>query len=79
LAAANLLYLILLVGGAIMTPVDEYPAGVQGAVRLLPSAALANGIANSTIEGVVPWAVALSLALWAAVLGYLVSRTFTWD
>jgi ABC-2 type transport system permease protein len=79
LAAANLLYLLLLVGGAVLTPVDEYPAGMQGVVRLLPSAALANGLANSTIEGVIPWAAALSLALWAGVLGYLVSRTFRWD
>lgn len=79
LAAANLLYLLLLVGGAIITPVEEYPAGMQGVVRLLPSAALANGLANSTLEGVVPWAAALSLALWAGVLGYLVSRTFRWD
>ncbi|WP_433002859.1 ABC transporter permease [Kribbella sp. CA-294648] len=79
LAAANLLYLVLLVGGAIMTPVEEYPEGMQGVVRLLPSAALANGLANSTLEGVVPWAAALSLALWAGLLGYLVSRTFRWD
>ncbi|GAA1600798.1 ABC transporter permease [Kribbella karoonensis] len=79
LAAANLLYLLLLVGGAIMTPVDEYPHGMQAVVRLLPSAALASGIVNSTVHGVVPWAAALSLALWAAVLGYLVSRTFKWD
>ncbi|GAA1574458.1 ABC transporter permease [Kribbella hippodromi] len=79
LAAANLLYLLLLVGGAVMTPVDEYPGGMQGVVRVLPSAALANGLANSTVEGVIPWAAALSLALWAAVLGYLVSRTFRWD
>jgi ABC-2 type transport system permease protein len=79
LAAANLLYLLLLVGGAVMTPVDEYPAGMQGVVRVLPSAALANGMANATVEGVIPWAAALSLALWAAVLGYLVSRTFRWD
>jgi len=79
LAAANLLYLLLLVGGAVLTPVGEYPSGMQGVVRLLPSAALANGLANSTVEGVIPWAAALSLALWAGVLGYLVSRTFRWD
>jgi ABC-2 type transport system permease protein len=79
LAAANLLYLLLLVGGAVLTPVDEYPAGMRGVVRLLPSAALANGLANATLEGVVPWAAALALALWAGVLGYLVSRTFRWD
>ncbi|MEU4194041.1 ABC transporter permease [Kribbella sp. NPDC026611] len=79
LAAANLLYLLLLVGGSVLTPVDEYPSGMQGVVRVLPSAALANGMANSTVEGVIPWAAALSLALWAGVLGYLVSRTFKWD
>jgi ABC-2 type transport system permease protein len=79
LAAANLLYLLLLVGGAIMTPVDEYPEAMQGVVRLLPSAALANGLANSTVEGVIPWAAALALALWAGLLGYLVSKTFKWD
>jgi ABC-2 type transport system permease protein len=79
LAAANLLYLLLLVGGAVRTPVKEYPASMQGVLQLLPSAALANGLANSTLEGVVPWTAALSLALWAGVLGYLVSRTFRWD
>jgi ABC-2 type transport system permease protein len=79
LAAANLLYLLLLVGGAVMTPVTEYPHSMQGVVQWLPSAALANGLANSTLQGVVPWTAALSLALWAGVLGYLVSRTFRWD
>ncbi len=79
LAAANLLYLLLLVGGAILTPVSEYPAGMQSVVRLLPSAALANGLAKATVEGMIPWVAALSLALWAVVLGYLVSRTFKWD
>jgi len=79
LAAANLLYLLLLAGGAVMTPVTEYPEAMQGVVRLLPSAALASGLANSTVEGIIPWAAALALALWAGVLGYLVSRTFRWD
>ncbi|TDD59867.1 ABC transporter permease [Kribbella antibiotica] len=79
LAAANLIYLLLLVGGAVMTPVDEYPEGMQSVVRLLPSAALATGLSHSTVDGIIPWAAALSLALWAGVLGYLVSRTFRWD
>ncbi|HEU4947427.1 MAG TPA: ABC transporter permease [Kribbella sp.] len=79
LAAANLLYLLLLVGGAVMTPVDEYPASMQSVVQLLPSAALASGLTKATLEGTIPWAAALSLTLWAGVLGYLVSRTFRWD
>jgi len=79
LAAANLLYLLLLVGGGVMTPVADYPAAMQPVLQLLPSAALANGFAKATLEGVVPWAAALTLALWAVVFGYLVSRTFRWD
>lgn len=79
LAAANLLYLLLLVGGAVLTPVGEYPESLQGVVRLLPSAALAGGLTDATVGGVVPWVAALTLALWAAVLGILVSRTFRWD
>ena len=34
---------------------------------------------QTPLPGLIPWAAALSLALWAAVLGYLVSRTFKWD
>jgi ABC-2 type transport system permease protein len=79
LAAANLIYLVLLVGGAVLTPVTEYPPAMQSVVQLLPSAALSTGMAESTITGTLPLAAGLSLALWAAVLGYLVSRTFRWE
>lgn len=79
LAAANLLYLLLLVGGAVITPVTEYPPGLQSVVQLLPSASLASGMSDATLAGVLPWPAALSLVLWSGVLGYLVSRTFRWD
>lgn len=79
LAAANLLYLLLLVGGAVLAPLEEYPASMQSVVQLLPSAALASGMTDATVAGVVPWAAALALALWSGVVGYLVSRTFRWD
>lgn len=79
LAAANLLYLLLLVGGAVMTPVTEYPEGLQTFVKLLPSAALSSGMSDATLAGVIPWPAALALVLWSAVLGYVVSRTFRWD
>jgi ABC-2 type transport system permease protein len=79
LAAANLLYLVLLIGGAVLTPVSAYPDSMQAVVQLLPSAALASGMTDATAAGAVPWAAALALALWAIVLGCLVSRTFHWD
>ena len=79
LATANLVYLLLLVGGAVLTPVTEYPAAMQGFVQLLPSAALSSGMTDATLAGVIPWTAAVSLVLWSAVLGYLVSRTFRWE
>jgi ABC-2 type transport system permease protein len=59
--------------------VNEYPESLRGVVRLLPSAALADGLTRSTVEGALPWVAALTLALWAGALGYLVSRTFRWE
>jgi ABC-2 type transport system permease protein len=79
LAAANLLYLILIVGGAVMTPVSEYPAAAQPYVQLVPSAELSSAMAKATVDGTMPWAGVTSLALWALVLGYLTARTFKWD
>jgi ABC-2 type transport system permease protein len=79
LAAANLLYLLLIVGGAVMTPVSEYPESAQSFVKLVPSAALSSAMAKATVDGSFPWAGVTSLALWALVLGYLTARTFRWD
>ena len=79
LAAANLLYLILIVGGAVMTPVSEYPEAVQRFVQVLPSAALSSSMVKATVDGTMPWAGVTVLALWALVLGYLTARTFKWD
>ena len=79
LAAANLLYLLLLIGGAVLTPVTEYPESMQPVVQLIPSAALSSAMATATVNGTMPWAGVTALVLWAAVLGYLVSRTFRWD
>ena len=79
LAAANLLYLLLIVGGAVMTPVSEYPEAAQPYVQLIPSAALSSAMAEATVDGTIPWAGVTALALWALVLGCLVSRTFKWE
>ncbi len=44
LAAANLVYILLLVGGAVVVPLTSYPSGVRDLVTLLPSGALAEGL-----------------------------------
>lgn len=79
LAAANLVYLVLLVGGAVLVPAAQYPPGLRAAVGWLPSGALAEGLRALTRQGVVPWPALGVLALWAAVGAAVASRTFRWD
>ena len=44
LAAANLVYLVLLGVGGVIFPLSKFPAGVQPVLRLLPSGALSDGL-----------------------------------
>ena len=44
LALANLVFLLLLLGSGMAFPLDDVPSGVQSALELLPSTALADGL-----------------------------------
>ena len=78
LAAANLVYLLLMAGGAVVIPSSSYgPAG--SVVAALPSGALGNGLRAALMHGSVPVVPLLVLALWAAAGTLLTSRTFTWE
>lgn len=79
LAAANLVYLLLLVAGGLMVPLDRFPGGVQGALELLPSAALADGLRDSLAGGSGPGSAVGVLLAWAAGAGALAARTFRWE
>jgi len=50
LAAANLVHLLLLVGGGIVVPLDSYPAAAAAHLELLPSGALGEGL-RDTLNG----------------------------
>jgi ABC-2 type transport system permease protein len=83
LAAANLVYLLLLAGGATLLPVSSYPEVVQPVIGWLPSGALAEGLrtafggAADTWPGIAGY-VGVLLA-WAAVGAAATSRTFRWE
>ena len=78
LAAANLVYLLLMAGGAVVIPSSDY--GAFGSfVELLPSGALGNGMRAALMDGAVPVVPLLVLAVWAAVGTVLTSRTFKWE
>jgi ABC-2 type transport system permease protein len=78
LAAANLLYLLLLAGGAVVFPAGSY-GPVGGALALLPSGALGSGMRTALLAGDIPLLPLLVLAAWAVLGTVLTARTFTWE
>ena len=80
LAAANLVYLLLLVSGGIAVPLRDFPAAVRPALELLPSGALAEGLRDVLRDGAgLPTGHLLVLLAWAAVGSLLAARTFRWE
>jgi ABC-2 type transport system permease protein len=78
LAAANLVYLLLLAGGAVVLPTSSY--GAFGPVAaLLPSGALGDAMRQALIHGTTAWGDLLVLLAWAVVGTVLTARTFTWE
>lgn len=78
LAAANLVYLLLLAGGAVVLPISAYGA-FGDVVRWLPSGALGSAMRAALIDGATSWRDLLVLCGWAAVGTTLTARTFKWE
>ena len=80
LALANLLFLVSLVVGGVIMPLDKLPSSVAAASSVLPPAALtkvlAIGLGGSTGDATEPLIV---LAVWAVLLAGLAARKFRWD
>lgn len=80
LAGANALYLVLLLTGGMVIPLEELPGPVADVAKLLPAAPLAEVITGSLIEGrsVAGWAW-ISLGAWALLAPILAAATFRWE
>jgi ABC-2 type transport system permease protein len=78
LAAANLVYLLLMAGGAVVIPSSSYGAAGPLLV-LLPSGALGDGLRAALMDGTVPVVPLLVLAAWAVLGTVLTARTFKWE
>jgi ABC-2 type transport system permease protein len=80
LAAANLVYLVLLGIGGVLFPLTKFPASVRPALRLLPSGALTDGLRDALRYGTgLPARDLLVLLAWAIVGITLAARTFRWE
>ena len=78
LAVANLVYVLLLVGGGLMVPLSRYPEGARQVMELVPSGALGEGLREAFAggSGVAPLAV---LVVWSLVAGLATVRSFKWE
>lgn len=79
LAAANLVYLLLLLAGGIVVPVSKFPDALHGMLDRLPSTALADGLRAALTHGTAAWPDIWTLAAWAAVAITGTVLTFRWD
>ncbi|WP_183093677.1 ABC transporter permease [Nocardioides stalactiti] len=77
LAAANLVYLLLLAGGAVVLPAAAY-GGLGDVMTWLPSGALGEAMRDA-FDGSVAWRELATLAAWAVGGGAAAGRWFRWE
>ncbi|WP_433479670.1 ABC transporter permease [Spirillospora sp. CA-142024] len=80
LAAANLVYILLLAVGGVVFPLDKFPGPVRDVLELLPISALAEGLRDVLQHGAaLPGKPLLVLAVWALAGLALAARFFRWE
>ncbi|GLY92135.1 transport permease protein [Actinoallomurus iriomotensis] len=80
LAAANLVYLLLLVLGGVVFPLTKFSGGLRSVLELLPISALADGLRQVLQHGAgLPVRDLVVLLVWAVLGLALAARFFRWE
>ena len=79
LAAANGLYLVLLLLGGMVIPVGELPAALRAVARALPAAALSDVLHAASTAAAVPGGAWVVLVAWAVAAPLAAAVTFRWE
>jgi ABC-2 type transport system permease protein len=80
LAAANLIWLVLLFAGGIAIPLSKYGGAAQDVLQYLPSAAMSDGLHAVLQHGNgLPLRETLTLVVWAALALPAAARWFRWE
>ncbi|GAA2628962.1 ABC transporter permease [Streptomyces axinellae] len=80
LAGANLVFILLLVGGGVIVPLDKFPGPAQDVLGLLPVSALSDGLRDVLQHGAgLPWGDLGILAVWAVLGLGAAARFFKWE
>ncbi|MEU6441122.1 ABC transporter permease [Streptomyces sp. NPDC047046] len=80
LAAANLVFILLLVAGGVIVPLDKFPDAVRSVLELLPIAALSDGLREVLQHGAaMPAKDLVVLAVWTVLGLGAAGRFFRWE
>jgi ABC-2 type transport system permease protein len=77
LGLANLIYVILVIGGALIIPLERYPAALRPVIEVLPTAALGEGLRAAANGQLLGWPVLVLLA-WLLAAGLAAWKGFRW-
>jgi ABC-2 type transport system permease protein len=80
LAAANLVFILLLLAGGVIVPLSKFPSAVRPVLDALPVSALSDGLRAVLQQGsAMPWGDLGILAAWAVVALAAAARFFRWE
>lgn len=79
LALANLIWVLLVIGGGLLIPTDLLPGPLASVSAWLPWGALGDGLRTCLMEGAFPLAAAGALVIWGLLGSFVVARTFRWS
>jgi ABC-2 type transport system permease protein len=80
LAAANLIYVVLLGIGGVVFPLTKFPRGARPLLELLPTGALSTGLRDALANAnAFPARDAVTLAVWAVLGIAAAARFFRWE
>jgi ABC-2 type transport system permease protein len=77
LGLANLIYVILLIGGALIIPLERYPGVLRPVIEALPTAALGEGLRAAANGQILGWPL-LVLSAWLVAAGLAAWKGFRW-
>ncbi|HLF69850.1 MAG TPA: ABC transporter permease [Actinomycetota bacterium] len=79
LALVNALFIVVLLIGGVLVPLDHLPQVLGATMRFLPASSLAELLRWPLMGGGFPSSAAAITAVWAVVTPTVASRTFRWE
>ncbi len=79
LAIANLLFVLMVLGGGLLLPLGVLPAPLEGVMAFAPPGALGEALRTLLTDGFVDLGAIAVLAGWTVVGSLLATRAFRWD